>query len=87
VLVFTAFGKERVGFALTIGNIIGIVVGQILGDMLRNANVKTIVITMDEEQKYLLSYHYGAFIWFFVIFIIFVASILCETIRKRSMVP
>lgn len=71
--------KDNYAVALSISNIIGIVVGQLLGDYLREQNMLKITSQSDNETIYRLSKHYGVLIW---IIIIMVSMIIFATIKN-----
>jgi len=83
VIIFSLLQKKYISFAITIGNLIGIIIGQLLGDMIRNKRILMINDAMDEGQKYFLSHHYGAFIWFITVIIFLVTGIILEIIYKQ----
>ena len=57
---------------ITIGNLAGVVIGQLWGDYLIYINSFKITPEMDAEMVYHLQYHYGAFIWLFIILACFI---------------
>ncbi|MDR1355816.1 MAG: hypothetical protein LBJ43_06150 [Propionibacteriaceae bacterium] len=63
VVVFSAFRKPILSFAVTIGNIVGIVLGQVLGDYIKMRRIQLITDDMDEATKWGLRTNYGVFIW------------------------
>ncbi len=67
VLILIAFDQTTVACFMTFGNLIGAIIGQFLGDFIQGQRMSRITPDMSEEQRYLLSTHYGVFIWAFVL--------------------
>jgi hypothetical protein len=84
VLLFSLLKKTILSLSLTIGNVFGILFGQILGDIIRNGNIQKITDTMKEEQKYFLMNHKGVFIWIFTILAFLLLGTIASFINKRT---
>lgn len=72
VLYFVFMNKDIVARMITWGNIIGIVAGQVIGDLIQKYNATFITPNMDVQEKYMLLYHEGPkiYVLFLVSFII-----------------
>lgn len=62
-LIFTLLGSVRTGYTIVTSNVIGLFIGQYLGDYLRALNVSKITPNMSNEEIYRLNSHKGYFIW------------------------
>ena len=80
--IFTLFDRVFWAYAITIGNIIGLIIGYFIGEHLLSISKAKITPGMDYAQIYHLSHHYHVYIWFTCVVIIFVISILCPIIRN-----
>ena len=58
-LILILCQKPLPAFFVTAGNIIGVVIGQFLGDLIRTENIKKITDTMNPQQIYELHNHPG----------------------------
>ncbi len=75
------FHKPLISYAVSIGNVFGIVVGQFLGDYIIKINSTKLTINSTPEEYYRLTYHYGVFIWILVVIISFFIGLL---LNKKS---
>lgn len=83
--VLIVFDKLIASYAVTIGNLIGVLVGQLLGDLIISQRMKTISSETTSDMEYLLSYHYGAFIWAITILVFIAIGITVQiVISKRG---
>ena len=55
ILLLTTFKSERLGYVLAFGNLVGLIVGHYLGELIRKINMSKITGMMDEQMKYKLS--------------------------------
>ncbi len=84
--VLILFKKELYSFALSISNVLGIVIGQFLGDFLRNQNMLAITSETDNETIYRLSQHKGVMIWIITMMItIAVVYVINYIVRRKSL--
>lgn len=67
VLILTYLDKKYISYAITLSNVIGLFIGQYLGDYIQSINMAKITNNTDAENVYRLSMHYGVFIWIFCI--------------------
>lgn len=66
---------------ITVGNVVGIVLGQLLGEVIKNFRMKEITVKTSAEEAYQLSQHYGVPIWALTIFVTLVAGELIHKIK------
>lgn len=86
-LILAALNKNAVSYAITLGNLAGVVIGQILGDFIILQNAKLITPDTTPDREYLLTSHQGAFIWVITVFVFTAAGIVLQivsSVRKRS---
>lgn len=81
--VLIVFDKLIVSYFVTFGNLIGILIGQFLGDFIRSQRMKLITPETTSDVEYFLSYHYGAFIWAITILVCLAAGIVAQIISSR----
>lgn len=81
MLILCVRKKVDVAWFITAGNVLGIVIGQLLGDFIKNIRMKKITVETSAEDVYQLSHHYGVFIWILFVFIIFLVG---ELLHKRK---
>lgn len=84
VILLTLSKKTIIALALTIGNIFGILLGQLVGDAIKYSNMQKITNVMKEEQKYYLMSHKGVFIWIFTILIFLIFGVMISSIKKSK---
>ncbi|HEX2981442.1 MAG TPA: hypothetical protein VHO48_14340 [Anaerolineaceae bacterium] len=84
VILLSIFQKTILSLSLTIGNLFGILLGQILGDMIRLSNMQKITEMMTEGQKYQLLSHPGVFIWIFTILGFLALGEIASLIHQRK---
>ncbi len=82
-LMLTIFKNEKLGYVLTIGNLVGLMVGHFLGEFIREINMSNITETMDGQTKYQLSKNYGVLIWLICIVLSISLYGLFKFIRKE----
>ena len=86
VIVLVIAKKNIMSIFIAYGNVLGIVLGQYLGDPIQASNIKLIsdIMTAEEVAK---AYHHPAFeIWFTTIFICVITSIIVNAILERKQV-
>lgn len=80
VLIFYLIGarKEIVAMSLSVGNIIGVFVGEFLGSYCRAMRMSRITPEMDGSEIWYLSKHYGVPIWLFTVVVFVCIGILIQ---------
>ena len=66
-LLLILMQKPLISYCITLGNILGIFIGQYLGDHLRAVSMSRITQYSTAEEQWHLSLHYGVVIWIIVI--------------------
>ncbi len=83
-VVLILVNKIRTSFALTLGNFIGTLIGQFLGDWMRYESMKKIIPGMDAGIEAQLRLHYGVPIWLLTMTIFLILNkVLTLLLRKR----
>ena len=77
-LILILCQKPLPAFFVTAGNIIGVVIGQFLGDLIRTENIKKITDTMNPQQIYELHNHPGVPLWLLVIVLFLVLGLITD---------
>lgn len=80
ILILTIYRQHIIALLLTCGNVIGVLIGQSLGDYIRNENMKKITEIMTAEQVYHLQKHYGFVIWILTLFAFLVIGTIIQKI-------
>lgn len=70
ILILLLLKKRILAIFISIGNFIGIIGGQFIGDWIRDINIAKIYDEMSAEQKHQLSNHPGVFIWLLILLIL-----------------
>jgi hypothetical protein len=83
VIVLTVLKKPIISAALTLGNVLGLLIGQTLGDFLRNMQMQKITADMEPGDVAMLSQHNGWFIWICTILVFLTAGIVI-TVRANG---
>lgn len=83
-LGLTIFKNEKLGYVLTLGNLVGLMVGHYLGEFIRKINMSNITENMDGQTKYQLSKNYGVLIWLICIVLSISLYGLFKFISKKS---
>lgn len=83
VILLSMFNKTIISLFLTAGNLIGIILGQVLGDIIRRNNILKITDAMTEGEKYYLRSHKGAYIWMLTIIISLLTGVAAHIIYKK----
>lgn len=84
-ILLICFGKIRLSLLITIGNVIGVFVGQYGGDLLKNINMQKIEANMDAGKVYQLRQHHGVTIWILTIVIfIMIYMAVNLALKKKS---
>ena len=81
--VLIVFDKLIVSYFVTFGNLVGILIGQLLGDLIRSQRMKLITPETTSNEEYFLSYHYGALIWMITILVCLAAGIAAQIISGK----
>lgn len=82
VIVLIIFDKTLMAYFITGGNLVGAIIGELLGSYLRKQRMSGITSDMDSGEVMLRSYHHGVFIWA-VTLLIFIAVGLVLSIILR----
>ncbi|OLR64160.1 hypothetical protein [Peptoniphilus porci] len=82
VLILTYLDKKYISYAITLANVIGLFIGQYLGDYIQSINIAKITNNTDAENIYRLSKHYGVFIWIFSIMLAILIAIMIGFIKR-----
>lgn len=82
VLILTHLDKKYISYAITLANVIGLFIGQYLGDYIQSINMAKITNNTDAENVYRLSTHYGVFIWIFCIVLAILIAIMIGFINR-----
>lgn len=75
-LLLILMQKPLISYCITLGNILGIFIGQYLGDHLRAVSMSRITQYSTAEEQWHLSLHYGVLIWIIVIVLASVIGLL-----------
>ena len=75
-LLLILMQKPVISYCITLGNILGIFIGQYLGDHLRAVSMSRITQYSTAEEQWHLSLHYGVLIWIIVIVLASVVGLL-----------
>ena len=72
VVVLIAFDRTSLSYYVTFRNLIGTIIGEVLGSFIRDQRMSQITTDMNVEEIELRSIHYGVLIWLitFVAFLI-----------------
>ncbi|MBQ7431945.1 MAG: hypothetical protein IJV50_00525 [Lachnospiraceae bacterium] len=84
-LILIFFDWLRVSFAITLGNLVGIGIGQIIGDWMQSYSMQKITADMSAEMIYRLQLHYGVVLWLFTILVSTITGIVIQ-LRKHKTV-
>lgn len=82
VIILTILNKKYISLSLTIGNLVGIIIGELLGEYIRNENIKKITEITPPHEVYRLQSHYGFFIWLLILLTFLIAGILVQ--KKKT---
>lgn len=84
MIIFTMFGKYLYSYAIAIGNIIGILLGQVLGEyILKISRAKIATETNGDKIRVLENSYYHVFIWLSFIIIVVVLVFINKLISKK----
>lgn len=84
MIIFTMFGKYLYSYAIAIGNIIGILLGQVLGEyILMLSKEKTATETNIDKIRVLENSYYHVYIWLSFIIIVVVLVFINKLISKK----
>lgn len=76
ILIFCQ--KPLPAFFVIAGNIISVVIGQFLGDLIQTENIKKITDTMNPQQIYELHNHPGVSLWLLVIVLFLILGLITD---------
>lgn len=83
VAVLIVLDKLTVAYAVTLGNLAGVIIGQLLGDFIVSERAKLITHDTSAEMAYLLSSHDGTMIWGIVLVFFTAAGFAAQIILKK----
>ena len=83
-LMLILMQKPLISYCITLGNILGIFIGQYLGDHLRAVSMSKITQYSTAEEQWHLSLHYGVLIWIIVIVLVSVIGFLYTIYTKKK---
>lgn len=73
-----------ISFSISVGNFVGVLLGQYVGDWIKELTMSQIVSGMDPETVYQLQHHPGVEIWLLTIGIFFLIGAITTLIWKRK---
>ena len=83
-----AYSRPILGYTISLGNFIGVILGQVLGDILRKNNIAKITPDMDPGEVVRLHHHHGFFIWIStvlsVIALYWIVAVLIHKLKKEK---
>lgn len=83
VIVLIALNKTVVSYSITLGNLVGAIIGEVLGSGILNLRMNTLTPDSSVEEVYFKSTHYGAFIWLITLLAFIVVGIISEIVRRK----
>lgn len=83
VMILAYFEHYYMVTILNVANIIGIFVGQFLGDYLMAKNIASITEGMSNQEIAQAHYHHGVAIWIITILIITILAYILNYIQER----
>lgn len=87
ITILTVFDKEYIALFLTVGNIVGVIAGQFLGDYIEIVNLGRITPEMTDEMIWSsgLMHHRGFEIWITALIIALIAGIIWQRSKIRQL--
>lgn len=82
-LMLILMQKPLISYCITLGNILGIFIGQYLGDHLRAVSMSKITQYSTAEEQWHLSLHYGVLIWIIVIVLVSAIGLIYSIYMKK----
>lgn len=82
-LAVIMFDKTHLAYFVTFGNLIGTVIGELLGGVIRSIRMSGITPGMDGGEVYYRSLHHGVLIWIAVMLASVIAGIIAEFVRGK----
>ena len=82
--ILAYYSKYYESVSITMGCMVGIFLGQLLGDFLRNRNMHLITDVMSEEEKAGLYAHHGFIIWLITFLIVTFLGIIMGHMKRRK---
>ena len=82
-LLLILMQKPLISYCITLGNILGIFIGQYLGDHLRAVSMSKITQYSTAEEQWHLSLHYGVLIWIIVIVLVSAIGLIYSIYMKK----
>lgn len=83
VIVLIALNKTVISYFITLGNLAGAIIGEVLGSGILNLRMNTLTPDSSVEEVYFKSTHYGAFIWLITLLAFVVIGIISEVVRRK----
>ena len=83
-LLLVMFGQKIVAYAISLGNIVGLVAGHFLDEFIRPIRMAKITPDMSTEQIYILSNHKAAFYWIETVLIFMVIGIVITCVKRKK---
>lgn len=84
VIVLIAFDQIAISYFATFGNLIGTIIGEILGSYIRDQRMSQITTDMKVEEIEARSIHYGVLIWLITFAVILVIGIVVNIILSQK---
>lgn len=86
VLLLAYKHKHLISISLTVGSVLGIPLGQFLGDFLRNRNIQSITALMSQEDQAKMYLHHGVAIWSATVILAAILGILLDFHHKKQII-
>ena len=83
-LLLILMQKPLISYCITLGNILGIFIGQYLGDHLRAVSMSKITQYSTAEEQWHLSLHYGVLIWIIVIVLVSAIGLNLQHLHEKT---
>lgn len=83
-IVLVVFNQTITAYFITAGNLTGTIIGELLGDYLREQRMSGITSDMDASEVALRSYHHGVLIWLIVLLIFTVLGVVLSVVLRVS---
>lgn len=84
IAILTYFKQYSLATSLVIGNLSGVLLGQFVGDYIRNLNIRSITENMTPEKRAMLHLHPGVEIWILTILTSLAIGIIITITKKRK---
>jgi len=84
VILLLIFKQDTASIFLSVGNIAGVLLGHFIGNFLNARSMSQITDSMDQEEIYHLSTHYGVYIWAITVVIFLIIGIVMQRRKIKS---